>query len=99
MESTGESHAIIRAIMNAQIEAKNCDVYVSRFPCATCTKMMVQSGINRVYYFPAQYWEMDWGNHIHTPVNSILNSRILKLQVQSQVPMINLILRLLLVTI
>lgn len=68
MESTGESHAIIRALMSCQTDAKGCDIYVSRFPCATCTKMMVQSGISRVYYFPAQYWEMDY-THISQESN------------------------------
>nr|KAJ3420278.1 Cytidine and dCMP deaminase domain-containing protein 1 [Polyrhizophydium stewartii] len=60
LESTGESHAIVRAILRCPHDPRGCDIYVSRFPCAMCAKFMVQAGIRKIYYFPAQEWEMDW---------------------------------------
>ncbi|KAL2911886.1 hypothetical protein HK105_208606 [Polyrhizophydium stewartii] len=63
LESTGESHAIVRAILRCPHDPRGCDIYVSRFPCAMCAKFMVQAGIRKIYYFPAQEWEMDWVAH------------------------------------
>lgn len=77
---TGESHAIVRAILKSPIDPHGCDMYVyklpylsiykskpgplsryvSRFPCSLCTKMMVQAGIRKIYYFPAKGLEIDW---------------------------------------
>ncbi|KAI8893510.1 cytidine deaminase-like protein [Globomyces pollinis-pini] len=60
LQYTGESHSIVRAILNCPVDPRGFDIYVSRFPCSMCTKMMVQAGINKVYYFPAKDFEMDW---------------------------------------
>ncbi|KAH6570000.1 hypothetical protein BASA62_004514 [Batrachochytrium salamandrivorans] len=60
LESTGEAHAIVRAILQCVQDPRGCDIYVSRFPCAMCVKVMVQAGIRKVYYFPADKWEVDW---------------------------------------
>ncbi|KAI8808319.1 hypothetical protein BJ742DRAFT_772312 [Cladochytrium replicatum] len=57
LETTGESHAIVRAIMRSPEDPKGCDIYVSRYPCSLCTKLMIQAGIRKCYYFPAKYWE------------------------------------------
>ncbi|XJO71308.1 hypothetical protein BDV3_000846 [Batrachochytrium dendrobatidis] len=59
LESTGEAHAIVRAILRCPYDPRGCDM----FPCAMCTKVMVQAGIRKIYYFPAQNWEMDWAAH------------------------------------
>lgn len=60
LDRTGEAHAIVRAILNCENGVGGSDIYVSRFPCSLCTKVMVQAGIRRIYYFPALDWEMDW---------------------------------------
>ncbi|KAI9202646.1 cytidine deaminase-like protein [Polychytrium aggregatum] len=58
LETTGASHAIVRAILSASIDPQGCDIYVSRFPCSLCTKLMVQAGIRKCYYFPSKRWEL-----------------------------------------
>ena len=63
LESTGESHAIVRAILKSPIDPSSCDIYVSRFPCSLCTKMMVQAGIRKIYYFPAKGLEINWSDY------------------------------------
>jgi deoxycytidylate deaminase len=63
LQHTGESHSIVRAILSSPIDPQGCDIYVSRFPCSMCMKMMVQAGIRKVYYFPAKDWEVDWKAH------------------------------------
>jgi pyrimidine deaminase RibD-like protein len=40
LERTGEAHAVVRAILGSAVDVRGCEVYVSRFPCATCTKVM-----------------------------------------------------------
>lgn len=32
------------------IKVKNCSIYVTHFPCLNCTKALIQSGINHIYY-------------------------------------------------
>ena len=56
--STGEAHAVVRSILGCSVETKGCDVFVSRFPCALCVKLMVQAGIARIFYFPSSSWEL-----------------------------------------
>ena len=63
LSSTGESHAIVRAILKSPIDPQGCDVYVSRFPCSMCAKMMVQAGIRKIFYFPAKEIEVDWEDY------------------------------------
>ncbi|KAJ3331039.1 Cytidine and dCMP deaminase domain-containing protein 1, partial [Kappamyces sp. JEL0680] len=60
LQYSGEAHAIVRAILKSPVDPHGCDIYVSRFPCSLCTKMMVQAGIRKIYYFPAKGLEMDW---------------------------------------
>ncbi|CAH0663828.1 unnamed protein product [Spodoptera exigua] len=44
-------HAEMNAILNRNIiDLKGCTLYVSRFPCNECAKMIIQSGITKVYY-------------------------------------------------
>jgi tRNA(Arg) A34 adenosine deaminase TadA len=56
LQHNGESHAIVRAILNSTVDPLGCDIYVSRYPCALCVKIMVQAGIRKAYYFPAHDW-------------------------------------------
>ena len=44
-------HAEMNAIVNAnEASVKDCDIYVTMFPCNDCAKLIVQSEIKRVYY-------------------------------------------------
>lgn len=49
--------ATIHAEMNALlycakegISVKNCNAYVTHFPCLNCTKALIQAGIKKIYY-------------------------------------------------
>ncbi|KAJ1558573.1 Cytidine and dCMP deaminase domain-containing protein 1 [Nowakowskiella sp. JEL0078] len=57
LEITKNAHAPVRAILRSPADAVGCDIYVSRYPCSLCVKIMVQAGIRRCYYFPAKNWE------------------------------------------
>lgn len=53
----GHCIATIHAEMNALlycakegIAVRNCIAYVTHFPCLNCTKALIQSGINKIYY-------------------------------------------------
>ena len=49
-------HAEMNAIMNKNSESlKNCDMYVTLFPCNECAKLIIQSGIKRVMYASDKY--------------------------------------------
>ncbi|GAB6019457.1 hypothetical protein CHUAL_001036 [Chamberlinius hualienensis] len=44
-------HAEMNAILNkTSADLKNCVMYVTKFPCNECAKLIVQSGITAVYY-------------------------------------------------
>ena len=45
-------HAVARLLMNHHDIAKGCKVFVSRKPCSFCTKLLVQSKVERVYFPP-----------------------------------------------
>ncbi|KAJ3091635.1 Cytidine and dCMP deaminase domain-containing protein 1 [Quaeritorhiza haematococci] len=64
--------------MSSTQDTKGCDIYVSRFPCALCTKVMVQAGIRKCYYFPAAAWEMQmrWdADHIRDSISDTGSTR------------------------
>lgn len=53
----GHCIATIHAEMNALlycakegISVKDCSAYVTHFPCLNCTKALIQSGINKIYF-------------------------------------------------
>lgn len=53
----GHCIATIHAEMNALlycakegIPVKGCSAYVTHFPCLNCTKALIQSGINKIYF-------------------------------------------------
>ncbi|KAJ3067331.1 hypothetical protein HDU99_003563, partial [Rhizoclosmatium hyalinum] len=58
IERTGHSHAAVRCLMSASADIKGCDLYLSRFPCSLCMKVAVQAGVRKIYYFPAEKWEL-----------------------------------------
>lgn len=44
-------HAEMNAILNKNtLDLKNCTIYVGRFPCNECAKIIIQSGIREVIY-------------------------------------------------
>lgn len=43
-------HAEMNAILNSNTNVKNCKLYSTLFPCNECTKIIIQSGIKKVYY-------------------------------------------------
>lgn len=45
----GEQNAIMQARGHG-IETKNSVLYVTTFPCVTCTKMIIQCGIKKIYH-------------------------------------------------
>lgn len=53
----GHCIATIHAEMNALlycakegISVKNCNAYITHFPCLNCTKALIQAGIKKIYY-------------------------------------------------
>lgn len=43
-------HAEPNAILNSTASTKNCTMYLTWFPCAECTKLIIQSGITKIVY-------------------------------------------------
>ncbi|XP_054843844.1 cytidine and dCMP deaminase domain-containing protein 1-like isoform X2 [Eublepharis macularius] len=50
--STKSLHAVQRVLLNTHITLRNCTVYLSRKPCSSCSKFLVQGEISAVYYWP-----------------------------------------------
>lgn len=42
-------HSEANAILNANVVLEDCHLYTTKFPCSGCTKLIIQSGIQRVY--------------------------------------------------
>nr|WP_036256263.1 dCMP deaminase family protein [Mesoplasma syrphidae] len=49
------AHAELNAIVSARTDLTGCDVYVTLFPCNECTKIIIQAGINRIYFIDDKY--------------------------------------------
>ncbi len=43
-------HAEANAILNSTKDLKDCSIYVKVFPCHECAKLIIQSGIKKVYF-------------------------------------------------
>lgn len=44
-------HAEMNAVTNKNCESvKNCIMYVMQFPCSECAKILIQTGIKKIYY-------------------------------------------------
>lgn len=48
-------HAEMRAITSCCQSLHNSTVYVTLFPCSNCAKLIVQSGVKKVYYKDDKY--------------------------------------------
>ncbi|KAF3825837.1 hypothetical protein GH733_006664 [Mirounga leonina] len=51
--SSEDLHAGKIALIKHGSRLKNCDLYFSRKPCSACLKMIVNAGVNRISYWPA----------------------------------------------
>ncbi|KAM4860218.1 cytidine and dCMP deaminase domain-containing protein 1 isoform 1-T1 [Thomomys bottae] len=51
--SSEDLHAGQIALIKHGSALKNCDLYFSRKPCSACLKMIVNAGVNRISYWPA----------------------------------------------
>lgn len=48
-------HAEANAILNATQSLKDATIYVTLFPCQECSKLIIQSGISKIYYADNKY--------------------------------------------
>ncbi|XP_053139825.1 cytidine and dCMP deaminase domain-containing protein 1 isoform X2 [Hemicordylus capensis] len=51
--SSQDLHAGQIALIKYGSRLQNCDLYFSRKPCSMCLKMIVNAGVNRISYWPA----------------------------------------------
>ncbi|RXM31306.1 hypothetical protein EOD39_7124 [Acipenser ruthenus] len=51
--SSSELHAGQIAVIKHGSRLKGCDLYFSRKPCSSCLKMVVNAGVNKISYWPA----------------------------------------------
>jgi dCMP deaminase len=49
----------LNAIVAARRDLTNCDLYTTLFPCNECAKIVIQSGIKKVYYLEDKYPDTD----------------------------------------
>lgn len=55
-------HAEANAICNAArvgTSTKDCTIYVTKFPCSTCSGLLVQAGIRRLFTLDRSFWKND----------------------------------------
>lgn len=58
-----EQNAICNAAKNG-ITLKDCEIFVTHSPCPTCTKLIIQSGIKKVYFLTPYKFEDNPFTHI-----------------------------------
>lgn len=52
-------HAELNAVLNSSRDLRNCEIYVTHFPCNECAKVITQSGISRVIYYSDKHKDND----------------------------------------
>ncbi|MBN3534458.1 deoxycytidylate deaminase [Mycoplasma procyoni] len=52
-------HAEINAILNSITSLENSVLYTSLFPCSSCAKTIVQSGVKEIVYFEDKYHDTE----------------------------------------
>ncbi|KAM6095174.1 cytidine and dCMP deaminase domain-containing protein 1 isoform 5-T6 [Chlamydotis macqueenii] len=67
--SSTDLHAGQIALIKHGSRLENCDLYFSRKPCSTCLKMIVNAGVNRISYWPADP-EISLQNEASNPVTT-----------------------------
>ncbi|KAM7180343.1 uncharacterized protein RBU57_015415 isoform 1-T1 [Macrochelys suwanniensis] len=50
--STKYLHAVPKALLRFPNALKGCEVYLSRMPCISCAKLLIQAQVSQVYYWP-----------------------------------------------
>ena len=59
------SHAESNAVANCArtgTPTDNSIIVVTKFPCSTCTKLLIQAGIKKIYTITPDYYSDKWGN-------------------------------------
>ncbi len=59
------SHSEANAVANAAksgISIDNSVIVITKFPCSTCSKLLIQSGIKKIYTVKPDYNSITWGN-------------------------------------
>lgn len=49
------AHAELNAVVSAHVDLIDHHLYVNLFPCNECTKIIIQSGIKKIYYLEDKY--------------------------------------------
>jgi dCMP deaminase len=58
-------HAEENAVLFANRSVAGCAIYVTHPPCAHCTSILIQSGINRIYFdCPPTDFMMRWADNL-----------------------------------
>nr|XP_048685898.1 uncharacterized protein LOC125626659 isoform X4 [Caretta caretta] len=50
--STEDLHAVPKALLRFPNALRGCEVYLSRMPCISCAKLLIQAQVSQVYYWP-----------------------------------------------
>ncbi|KAM9171821.1 uncharacterized protein ACDP82_014191 isoform 2-T2 [Pangshura tecta] len=50
--STKDLHAVPKALLRFPNALRGCEVYLSRMPCISCAKLLIQAQVSQVYYWP-----------------------------------------------
>lgn len=59
------SHSEANSVANAARTGTSLDnsiIVVTKFPCSTCTKLLIQAGIKKIYTIAPDYESHTWGN-------------------------------------
>lgn len=59
------SHSEANAVANAAKSGTSIDnsvIVITKFPCSTCSKLLIQSGIKKIYTVRPDYNSTTWGN-------------------------------------
>ena len=72
-------HAERNAIYHASrhgVKLKGCVMYTTLFPCADCTRAIIQSGISSIVTSPPDLSHNQWGNHFKASIEMLKESGI-----------------------
>ncbi|EMP28525.1 Cytidine and dCMP deaminase domain-containing protein 1 [Chelonia mydas] len=50
--STEDLHVVPKALLRFPNALRGCEVYLSRMPCISCAKLLIQAQVSQVYYWP-----------------------------------------------